>query len=598
METYYERSLRSKYRSQGVQTSFYESTPSPTNSLGDQISAGSTRDFGHAGTNHSYAPKERDNRGASRLTRVLLERVPGKEGLRRVASSYRFKESERPHSYTSFPYVHDRLCAKLRQKRRLRVQNRSAGCVLPCTDSSKQQKIPQVCLRKQGVPVSSFTFRSKYSPSGFYSFGAHGDSIPAPSGGLGDTISGRLVSSPPRPSSSITTAGSTSRYTRPSRLYSESKEIRAGPHSGSPVPRNSFASGPRGSLNPSVQGWGDSCLRAPSILPQGTKLFSSGPPYGRTQLGLRSYPYGSSVPETSSTLFSLVRSDKPVYATASIRPWGPCQPTAALAGPTFSYLRNLDPPVSGEFYDFRGRLQSRLGRSQGGFQDFGYLDQYGPQAPHQLSGAQGGYLRPAALGSSFSGPPGHGCHGQFDSGFIYQQAGRDTLRSPATFDCQAFPLARVSEHSSPGKAHSRLSERDSRPPISSGPANSDRVVPAPRDCATHIQGLGDTRSRHVHDTVELPPSSVHISSSGATSLSGRCSVSRLAGVVDVHVPTFSPAQQGRAEITVHSSGRGDTRSPLVAVSTVVSTSTFFVWNTRCFSLTVGIFCPSRTRSTS
>ena len=75
---YYERSLRSKYRSQGVQTSFYESTPSPTNSLGDQISSGSTN-FGHAGTNLPYAPKERDNDGAPKLARVLLERIPGKE---------------------------------------------------------------------------------------------------------------------------------------------------------------------------------------------------------------------------------------------------------------------------------------------------------------------------------------------------------------------------------------------------------------------------------------------------------------------------------------------------------------------------------------
>ena len=45
------------------------------------------------------------------------------------------------------------------------------------------------------------------------------------------------------------------------------------------------------------------------------------------------------------------------------------------------------------------------------------------------------------------------------------------------------------------------------------------------------------------------------------------------GEVNVHVSTFSPAQQGRAEITVHSSGRGDPRSPLVAVSTVVPTPT-------------------------
>ena len=258
-----------------------------------------------------------------------------------MASSYRSKESERPHSCTSFPYVHDKLCAKLCRKRR------SVGCVLPCTDSSKQQKVPQVRLRKQGVPVSSTTDRSKHSPSSFYSFGAHGDSIPAPSGDLGDTISGRLVDSPTGPSNFITTSGSAIKFARPCRLHSESKEIRTGPDSGPPVSRNSLTFGPRESFTPRVQGLGDSCSRMPSILPQGTKLYSSVPDSGVTQLGLRSYPSGSFVPETSSTSFSFVRSDRPFYATASIRPPGPCQPTSAMAGPTFSYLRNPDPHISG-----------------------------------------------------------------------------------------------------------------------------------------------------------------------------------------------------------------------------------------------------------
>ena len=150
-----------------------------------------------------------------------------------------------------------------------------------------------------------------------------------------------------------------------------------------------------------------------------------------------------------------------------------------MAGPTFSYLRNPDPPISGEFYDFHGRLQSGLGRSHEGFQDFGYLDPYRPQAPHQLSGAQGTYFCPAALGSSASGPPGHGRHGQFDSSFIYQQAGRDSLPHLAALNCRPFPLVRVSEYNSPGQTHSRLSERESRPPISSEPADTDRVVPTP-----------------------------------------------------------------------------------------------------------------------
>ena len=260
--------------------------------------------------------------------------------------------------------------------------------------------------------------------------------------------------------------------------------------------------------------------------------------------------------------FMLPRKSDPVVLANLLRQW---------LDPHF--LTSGIPISLGGLHNLHGRLQSGLGRSHGGFQDFGYLDPYRPQAPHQLSGAQGGYLRPTALGSSASGPPGHDRHGQFDSGFIYQQAGRDSLHFPATLDCRAVPLVRVTRHNSPGKTHSRLPERDSRPPISSESANTDRVVPTPRDRETHLQVLGDTRSRHVCDTVELPPSSVHVSSPGATSPSGGCSVSRLAGEVNVHVSTFSPAQQGRAEITVHSSGRGDPRSPLVAVSTVVPTPT-------------------------
>ena len=171
METYYEQSLRSKYRSQGVQTSFYESTPSPTNSLGDQISTGSTGNFGHAGTNLHYAPKEHDNRGASRFARFLLERIPGKESFRRVASSYRSKESERPHSSTSFPYVHDKLCAKLCRKRRLCGQDRSAGCALPCTDPSKQQKVPQVHLRNRVYQFRVLPFGLNTAPQVFTRLG-------------------------------------------------------------------------------------------------------------------------------------------------------------------------------------------------------------------------------------------------------------------------------------------------------------------------------------------------------------------------------------------------------------------------------------------
>ena len=222
---------------------------------------------------------------------------------------------------------------------------------------------------------------------------------------------------------------------------------------------------------------------------------------------------------------------------------------------------------------FYGRLHSGVGHSHGGFLDFGYLDLCRPQAPYQLSGAQSGNLCPTALGSSAPGPPGYDHHGQFDSSFIYQQARRDSFLHLAPFDSQSFSLVRGSEHNSPGKAYPKLSERDSRPPISSESAHTDRVVPPPRDRETYLQALGDTRSRHVCNSVELPPSSVHVSNSVAKSPSGGCSVSGLAGEVNVHVSSISPAQQSHSEASIHSGGRGSSHSPLVAESVVVSTPT-------------------------
>ena len=56
-----------------------------------------------------------------------------------------------------------------------------------------------------------------------------------------------------------------------------------------------------------------------------------------------------------------------------------------------------------EFTIFYGHLHAGVGRSHGGFRDFGYLDPYRPQAPNQLFGAQGGNLCPTALAPVLQG---------------------------------------------------------------------------------------------------------------------------------------------------------------------------------------------------
>ena len=93
----------------------------------------------------------------------------------------------------------------------------------------------------------------------------------------------------------------------------------------------------------------------------------------------------------------------------------------------------------------------------------------------------------------------------------------------------------------------------------------------PKIVKPYLQALGDTRSRHVCNSVKLPPSSVHVSNSGATIPSGGCSVSGLAG--EVNVSFISSAQQSNSEAPIHLGGRGNSHSPLVAETVVVSTPT-------------------------
>ena len=98
VEVYNERSFCVKYRSQGVQTSFHESTPSASDSLGNTIPPGDIEDPGNARAYFPNASKERNLRNISRHLRVLFERIHGTRDIWRVASSYRLKTTEPPHA--------------------------------------------------------------------------------------------------------------------------------------------------------------------------------------------------------------------------------------------------------------------------------------------------------------------------------------------------------------------------------------------------------------------------------------------------------------------------------------------------------------------
>ena len=100
-----------------------------------------------------------------------IKSFPCMQSVRRVTSSNIFKTTERSHLYTS-------LSIEYCRKRRLCVQNKSAGCILSCNNTSRQ-----------GLSVTSTSLRSEHCPSDIYLSGVHSDCLPPSSGDISYPIS-------------------------------------------------------------------------------------------------------------------------------------------------------------------------------------------------------------------------------------------------------------------------------------------------------------------------------------------------------------------------------------------------------------------------
>ena len=406
-------------------------------------------------------------RDISRHSRVLLERIPGTQGFWRVESSNRLKTTERPHRRFSLSHAHQKFSAEYHRKRRLSVQNRSAECVISCTDTSRQQEVPSFYRRKQGISVLlSTSLQSEHCPSGIYSFGAHSGSLPPSSGDISNPISRRLVNTPPRLSSFILPPVSVSKHTEHGRPQVKRSEIRTRTSSDYPVSGASVMPGSEESFPPNIQGSGDNSTCVPDILPVSAVVQRSVPVHGITQLGLRSHPTGTTTHEAPTTTLLFTRSDKPVCSPMSIRPFSPCYPTQAVAGPIVSHIRNPDQTFPGGFHDFHGRLNPGLGRSHGGFPDFRCFNLFRTHAPHQCAGAQDGNIGSPTLGLSITGPSGYDHYRQYHCCSLYQQTGWSPLPHPVAAGSGSASMATVSRYSHPGQTHSRLPQCDSRPVIS------------------------------------------------------------------------------------------------------------------------------------
>ena len=198
----------------------------------------------------------------------------------------------------SLSYVHYKLNSEYHQKRRLCVQNRSAGCIHSCTDASRQQEISTLCIREQSLSVLSTSLRSEHSPSDIYSFG--------------HTVAACL-------------------HPQVSKEKSELDLVQDIQFLGLLLRLDQGRV-----LLPESKAW-EIVAQACKISSKPVLSYPQVPVHGITQLGFRSHP---TAPEVITMILSYSGCDRPVYTTASIRPIGSCQPTSALMGPIISHLWN------------------------------------------------------------------------------------------------------------------------------------------------------------------------------------------------------------------------------------------------------------------
>ena len=170
-------------------------------------------------------------------------------------------------------------------------------------------------------------------------------------------------------------------------------------------------------------------------------------------------------------------------------------------------------------------------------------------------------LRSHPTGSSTQRPSCFDCCRQHHTCSLHQQTRWDPFPPPVAAGSGSVSVASDSGHNSKSQTHSGLPKCDSRPLVSAEPAHHDRVESPPRSHESDIQTVGNSSSGQVCHSPQHASSPVHGSSSGASSTGDRYFVTGLAGEVNVHVSTVSPAQQSHSDTQDHPDGRGDTHHP-------------------------------------
>ena len=141
------------------------------------------------------------------------------------------------------------------------------------------------------------------------------------------------------------------------------------------------------------------------------------------------------------------------------------------------------------------------------------------------------------------------CYRQHYCGSLHKQGRGNEVRSPVCPTLENADLVYQKSSNSESSAHPRLSERDSRQTIQTGPNHSNGMVPQHRDFPSNMQPVAQTSSGPFCHQIQQQASTVCLPCPRSPGLGSRCSQPVMAGTGPLCLPTSSHLGQSDGEVT-------------------------------------------------
>ena len=520
---------------------------------------------------HKHSSRKKSDRGSVRqLSRLLFEVLSGtKERFQQMEGHSGSITAESVchqgeiqngnggvHTGSSQRWTMGNICRPIR-------------CVSSCANTFQSQKVPQISVSRQNIPVQSISHGLNFIPKNFYQ--THQMPTPVPPVTLGSCspVPRRLADIRPNQTGGRKEHRDVVVHNREIRFPSKPREVRTSTCTGDNISLISFPPRIRQD-NPHGGTMGeasteDSSFSAPTVLHSTPVAIATGTSYcNREDCTVRNVahsihpnsPARSVVAFQGRSTVSSVHQSPGQGSTEMVDEQRLCDGRSANS---FSSTRVSD--IHRFQYDRLGRNLSRY-RCQGG------LDTGGKGISYQRSRTVGCVESTSDVQTRARRVSGDGSLGQYDSSGVYQEAGRNEVQEPHGGNTTTLQLAGTASNSLEMSPYPGSSECVSRFSVKRRSDSGHRVDDSSEDFGISVDGLGETHDRPIRHEAQLQVTNVCVSGSRQDGMASRRSLHDMGQSTRLRFSSNGHSSKSPSKVTA-ASMQDDSDSPVLAKATVV-----------------------------